>query len=127
LQRFTGVHPGVPSLDFPEIARFIRGQAVSDALHVPFNGAGGNFGAGKYNDDNKDNLMVLAQRLDDGRKEAFAESKKYAVTRADVGWNAVIADTPTSVQLWPIPKGATKRVPGPVTSRRKSNPFSWMP
>jgi len=31
---------GVPSPDFPGIARFIRGQAVPEALHVHFNGAG---------------------------------------------------------------------------------------
>ena len=36
----------VPSPDFPGIARFIRGQAVPEALHVHFNGAGGNIGAG---------------------------------------------------------------------------------
>src|SRR5262245_62279031 len=37
---------GVPSPDFPGIARFIRGQAVPEALHVHFTGAGGDIGAG---------------------------------------------------------------------------------
>ena len=41
---------GIPSPDFPGIARFIRQQSVPEALHVHFNGAGGNIGAGKYND-----------------------------------------------------------------------------
>lgn len=40
---------GVPSPDFPGIARFMR-QGVPVALHVHFNGAGGNITAGKYND-----------------------------------------------------------------------------
>ena len=31
---------GVPSPDFPGIARFIRGQTVPEALHVHFNGRG---------------------------------------------------------------------------------------
>ncbi|MCZ6671849.1 MAG: hypothetical protein O7C75_02810, partial [Verrucomicrobia bacterium] len=43
---------GIPSPDFPGIARFIRGQSQPAALHVHFNGAGGNIGAGKYNDGN---------------------------------------------------------------------------
>ena len=38
---------GVPSPDFPRIARFARGQDVPNVLHVHFNGAGGNIGAGK--------------------------------------------------------------------------------
>jgi len=80
---------GVPSPDFPGIARFIRGQAVPDALHVHFNGAGGNIGAGKYNDGDKENRMVLAQRLADGMKQAFLGTKKYPLTEADVGWETV--------------------------------------
>jgi hypothetical protein len=67
---------GVPNPDFPGIARFIRGQAVPEALHVHFDGAGGNIGAGKYNDGSPENRMVLAQRLADGMKQAFAEVKK---------------------------------------------------
>ena len=51
---------GVPSPDFPGIARFIRGQCVPEALHVHFNGAGGNIGAGKYNDGSKENRILLA-------------------------------------------------------------------
>ncbi|MCX7886848.1 MAG: hypothetical protein N3B01_06300, partial [Verrucomicrobiae bacterium] len=57
---------GIPSPDFPGIARFIRGQAVPEALHVHFTGAGGNIGAGKYNDGSPENRMTLALRLADG-------------------------------------------------------------
>ncbi|HNT88444.1 MAG TPA: hypothetical protein PKL84_11325, partial [Candidatus Hydrogenedentes bacterium] len=41
---------GVANPDFPGVARFLRQLAVPDALHVHFTGAGGNIGAGKYND-----------------------------------------------------------------------------
>src|SRR4029077_20967863 len=68
---------GIPSPDFPGIARFIRGQAVPEALHLHFNGAGGNIGAGKYNDGNKENRMALAERLADGMKQALTETKKH--------------------------------------------------
>ncbi len=77
---------GVPSPDFPGIARFIRGQAVPEALHVHFNGAGGNIGAGKYNDGSKENRLMLAQRLADGMKRAWETTHKSPLTPADVSW-----------------------------------------
>jgi hypothetical protein len=90
---------GIPSPDFPGIARFIRGQAVPEALHVHFNGAGGNIGAGKYNDGNKENRMLLAQRLAEGMKQAFAETKKHPLTGADVGWETVPVKLPPAPHL----------------------------
>ena len=90
---------GVPSPDFPGIARFIRGQAVPEALHVHFNGAGGNVGAGKYNDGDKENRMVLAQRLADGMKRALAETKRQPLTEKDVGWETVPVKLPVAPHL----------------------------
>ncbi len=78
---------GIPSPDFPGIARFIRGQAVPDALHVHFNGAGGNIGAGKYNDGSQANRVILATRLADGMRRAFEGTQKFAITAAEVGWS----------------------------------------
>lgn len=77
---------GIPSPDFPGIARFIRGQAVPEALHVHFNGAGGNVGAGKYNDGARENRVALATRLADGMTRAFTATQKFPVTAADLGW-----------------------------------------
>ncbi|MCG8653890.1 MAG: hypothetical protein MI861_28885 [Pirellulales bacterium] len=77
---------GVPSPDFPGIARFIRGQDVPDVLHVHFNGAGGNIGAGKYNDGAKENRMILAQRLAAGMKQAFETTEKFALAGDRIGW-----------------------------------------
>jgi len=90
---------GVPSPDFPGIARFIRGQTVPEALHVHFNGAGGNIGAGKYNDGSKENRMALAQRLADGMKQAFADTKKQPLTAADIGWQTVPVKLPVARHL----------------------------
>jgi len=90
---------GVPSPDFPGIARFIRGQAVPEALHVHFNGAGGNIGAGKYNDGNKENRLVLAQRLAEGMKQALADTKKLPLTAADVGWETIPVKLPVAPHL----------------------------
>ncbi|YCM44680.1 PVC-type heme-binding CxxCH protein [Verrucomicrobiaceae bacterium 227] len=75
---------GTPSPDFPGIARFMRGQGVPEALHVHFNGAGGNLGAGKYNDGNKENRMKLARRLAQGMSEAWRTTEKYPLTADNV-------------------------------------------
>lgn len=90
---------GIPSPDFPGIARFIRGQAVPEALHVHFNGAGGNIGAGKYNDGSKENRMTLAQRLADGMKQAYAETKKYPLAGPDIIWETVPVKLPLAPHL----------------------------
>lgn len=78
---------GIPSPDFPGIARFIRGQAVPEALHVHFNGAGGNIGAGKYNDGSKENRLALATRLADGMRRAWEGTRRAGLNEADVGWS----------------------------------------
>lgn len=90
---------GVPSPDFPGIARFIRGQSVPDALHVHFNGAGGNIGAGKYNDGAKENRMILARRLAEGMRQAFDESEKTPVAECPVSWESVPAALPPATHL----------------------------
>lgn len=90
---------GVPSPDFPGIARFIRGQAVPDVLHVHFNGAGGNIGAGKYNDGNKENRMLLATRLADGMKQAFETTEKFPLAAAEIGWQTVPVNLPPAPHL----------------------------
>jgi hypothetical protein len=77
---------GIPSPDIPGIARFFRGQAVPEALHVHFNGAGGNVGAGKYNDGAKENRILLAQRLADGMRRAWESTQKWPVQAEDVAW-----------------------------------------
>lgn len=90
---------GVPSPDFPGIARFIRGQDVPEALHVHFNGAGGNIGAGKYNDGNKENRMTLANRLADGMKRAWLATEKSELSVEDVAWRSVPVQLPLAHHL----------------------------
>ena len=90
---------GVPSSDFPGIARFIRGQSVPEALHVHFNGAGGNIGAGKYNDGAKDNRLVLATRLADGLTRAWQETQKQPLAASDIGWQTEAVRLPAAAHL----------------------------
>jgi hypothetical protein len=77
---------GIPNPDFPGIARFYRQLAVPQAIHIHFNGAGGNLGAGKYNDGSHENRGILAERLADGMKRAWETTKREAITAKDVSW-----------------------------------------
>lgn len=90
---------GIPSSDFPGIARFLRGQDVPDCLHVHFNGAGGNIGAGKYNDGNKRNRVILAQRLADGMRRAFEAAKPVPVKPSDIDWAVAPVSMPLGKHL----------------------------
>jgi hypothetical protein len=77
---------GIPNPDFPGLARFLRQLAVPAALHVHFNGAGGNIGAGKYNDGSPENRQVLAQRLANGMTAAWDATRRIPLTAEMVGW-----------------------------------------
>ncbi|HXT41091.1 MAG TPA: hypothetical protein VN887_13855 [Candidatus Angelobacter sp.] len=77
---------GIPNPDFPGVARFFRQLAVPAALHVHFNGAGGNIGAGKYNDGSPTNRLVLAERLAGGMRRAWESTKRRPISAADVSW-----------------------------------------
>lgn len=90
---------GVPSPDFPGIARFMRGQDLPGVMHVHFNGAGGNIGAGKYNDGNKQNRLTLAKRVADGMRLAFESTQKKPITPKDVAWSVTAVALPVAAHL----------------------------
>ncbi len=102
---YYAVHPqsyyrtGVANPDFPGVARFMRQLAVPEALHIHFNGAGGDLGAGKYNDGSKENRLVLAERLADGMKRAWENTKKEAVTSESVRWNVEPVSLPPASSI----------------------------
>ncbi len=90
---FYATHPQsyyltkVANPDFPGIARYFRQLAVPDALHVHFNGAGGNIAAGKYNDGSHENRLLLAQRMADGMERAWNKTQKQSVSTTNVKWD----------------------------------------
>lgn len=90
---------GVPSPDFPGIARFMRGQDVNSAIHVHFNGAGGNVAAGKYNDGSQPNRMVLAQRLYQGMKKAFEQAERITLEPEAILWEVLPVKLPLAKHL----------------------------
>jgi hypothetical protein len=77
---------GIPNPDFPGLARFFRQLAVPAALHVHFNGAGGNIGAGKYNDGSPETRLALAERMAEGMRRAWENTKRQPIAAAEVSW-----------------------------------------
>lgn len=118
---------GIPNPDFPGLARFLRQLTVPQALHVHFNGAGGNLGAGKYNDGSPENRRLLAERLADGMKRAWEATQRRPVTAADVGWRVEAVALPVSKHLDEAKlvaelKGRT----APFLTRGEASRLAWL-
>ncbi len=90
---------GVPNPDFPGVARFFRQLEVPEALHVHFNGAGGNIGAGKYNDGAMSNRVVLARRVADGMKRAWHATKRQSISAHAIKWAVEPVKLPVAKHL----------------------------
>ena len=105
LLSYYATHPqsyyrtGVPNPDFPGVARFLRQLAVPAALHVHFTGAGGNVGAGKYNDGSPENRQVLAERLAKAMRTAWENTERSPLTADQVGWSVESVALPPSPDL----------------------------
>lgn len=89
---------GKANPDFPGIARNQR-QKSTGTLHVHFNGAGGNIGAGKWNDGSKKNRQVLADRVAAGMKIAWETLKKSPVSATDLKWSTAKVRLPPAKHL----------------------------
>ena len=90
---------GVANPDFPGVARFMRQLAVPQALHIHFNGAGGNITAGKYNDGSLENRGILAERLADGMKRAWEATRREPIAAEAIGWAVEPLTLPLSKNL----------------------------
>ncbi|MCF6312406.1 MAG: hypothetical protein L3J39_08135 [Verrucomicrobiales bacterium] len=90
---------GDVSCDFPGIARRMREEAVPGVAHIHFDGAGGNIGAGKYNDGSPERRPILAARLAKGMKLAWQATEKYPLIAADVNWATVPVALPPAKHL----------------------------
>lgn len=79
---------GGVSCDTVGIARGLRQKSMPNVFPIHFNGAGGNIGAGKYNNGAPENRPLLAQRLAAGMKRAWETTKKTQVAAKDVSWKS---------------------------------------
>lgn len=104
---------GIANPDFPGYARFLRDQALPGVLHVHFNGAGGNIGAGKYNDGAPTNRIALARRLAEGMARAWESTRRQPVTPAEVGWEVESVHLPAGSHLKATELDLALRRPSP--------------
>lgn len=101
---FYATHPqsyyrtGGANPDFPGMARDVR-QTASGIFHLHFNGAGGNIGAGKYNDGSKENRQILADKVAVGMREAYESEKLQAIHDVQLDWQSLGLDIPIAQHL----------------------------
>lgn len=84
--------------DFPGMARNQR-QQKTGVFHLHLNGAGGNIGAGKFNDGSHANRQTLADKVADGMQRAWESQQKQSITAADVVWKSVAVQLPAAPHL----------------------------
>jgi hypothetical protein len=89
---------GLANPDFPGIARDQR-QAATKVPHIHFNGAGGNIGAGKWNDGSPENRQVLADRVAAGMARAWQATVKTPITSTDLAWESLPVALPPAPHL----------------------------
>lgn len=101
---FYATHPqsyyrtGGANPDFPGIARNQRQQSTG-VPHVHFNGAGGNVGAGKYNDGSHENRQILADRVADGMASAWKATTRQPISASDLTWKTLDVALPPASNL----------------------------
>lgn len=89
---------GAANPDFPGIARNLR-ESMTGVPHIHFNGAGGNIGAGKWNDGSPENRLVLADRVAAGMAAAWDATERRPIAAADLGWAAMGVALPPAAHL----------------------------
>jgi len=90
---------GLVSADFVGMARSEREKELPNTPHIHFNGAGGNIGAGKYNDGSQENRPLLAKRLADGAKAAWEATEKTTTDDLSLSWQTRQVDLPVAAWL----------------------------
>jgi hypothetical protein len=118
---------GLANPDFPGVARFLRQMAVPDALHIHFNGAGGNITAGKYNDGAPTNRLVLAGRLADGMRRAWENTQRRPIATGDVRWTVESVALPPAKNLAAETLEAQlKEQPAKFTAEGGASRLAWL-
>lgn len=82
----------------PDTVGLARNRRTEDtgALHVHFDGAGGNVAAGKYNDGSPETRAALTGRMEAGMTAAWETQKKFPVSAEAVSWLVASAELPWS-------------------------------
>jgi len=101
---FYATHPqsyyrtGQANPDFPGLARnAFQKDLGSPVIH--FNGAGGNIGAGKWNDGSKENRQVLADKVTSGMSAAHANLSFQPISTDQFQWKTESVVLPISEHI----------------------------
>lgn len=89
---------GMVSADFVGMARDRAEELEKPGVHIHFNGAGGNIGAGKYNDGATENRAKLAERLAAGMQKAWQAAHRIPADELTINWRTTPVALP--VALW---------------------------
>jgi hypothetical protein len=130
---YYAVHPqsyyrtGLANPDFPGMARNAR-EKESGVPHIHFNGAGGNTGAGKWNDGAKANRQVLADRVAAGMKAAWENTKRVPITAGEVFWEMENVALPVSKHMDEAELVGTleNKVAPPPTRYMAAKQLAWL-
>lgn len=104
---FYATHPqsyyrrGGANPDFPGMAREFRETQTDGIRHIHFTGAGGNIGAGKWNDGKPANRVLLATKLANGMKEAWEQTQKNPISSENIDWKSLPFKLPVAGHLKP--------------------------
>ena len=90
---------GGVSADFVGMARALCEAELPGVAHIHFNGAAGNVAAGKYNDGSPEMRPILARRLADGMKAAWASTVKTPIYASDIGWRMLPVSLPPAAAI----------------------------
>lgn len=86
--------------DFPGMARQMREEATG-VVHIHFDGAGGNIGAGKWNDGSPPYRKILADRMAKAMEDAWNSVERWPVTADDLGWKVAPVCLPLADHVKP--------------------------
>lgn len=82
------------SADIPGLARAYRDRKEPAAVHIHFNGAGGDVAAGKYNDKSPAARYFLSNRAAEGMRKAWANIEKIPVNGSQIDWSIKNVELP---------------------------------
>lgn len=132
IMTFYACHPqsyyrtGISNPDFPGIARFFRQLHEPDALLIHFNGAGGNIAAGKYNDGSHKNRLTLAEKVADGMKRAWEDTKKTPLQAKDINWFVEKVHLPPTPSLYKVREELKTSVDLFKTNNSAAGKIAWL-
>ena len=90
---------GAVSPDTVGLARGLREATIPAALHLHFDGAGGNVAAGKYNDGTPPVRFELARRLAEGMEAAWNGAVRLPMASLDMQWRVKTVALPLARRL----------------------------